>query len=113
MVFKLLYPFIKKIKIKTNIRFLCKNTSAILIKTHTHTHTHTFAVIQKKKKKTDVNPHFSDTTPNFCPTILNFPIFFYILIYMLREFKKLVMISKNVKNNPNLIRLFLFLKNKK
>ena len=62
MVFKLLYPFIKKIKIKTNIQFLCKNTSAILIKTHTHTHTHTIAVIQKKKKKqTDVNPHFSDT----------------------------------------------------
>ena len=77
MVFKLLDPFlilkkikiktntwflckntsailIKKIKIKTNTWFLCKNTSAILIKkkTHTHTHTHThFCRYSKTQKK--------------------------------------------------------------
>ena len=82
MVFKLLDPFlilkkikiktntwflckntsailIKKIKIKTNTWFLCKNTSAILIKTHTHTHTHTSAVIQKHKKSYHKNLHFN------------------------------------------------------
>ena len=34
------------------------------------------------------------------------------LVYILKEFRKLIMIFQNVKNNPNLIRQFLFLKNK-
>ena len=34
----------------------------------------------------------------------------YIYIYILRGFRKLVMVSKNVKNAPNLIRKSLFLK---
>ena len=78
MVFKLLDPFLilKKIKIKTNTWFLCKNTSAILIKkikikTNTwflckntsailiKTHTHTSAVIQKHKKSYHKNLHFN------------------------------------------------------
>ena len=34
-------------------------------------------------------------------------------LYILRGFRKLVMISKNVKNAPNLIRKSSFLKNKR
>ena len=34
-------------------------------------------------------------------------------LYILRRFKKLVMVLKNIKNTPNLIRESLFLKNKK
>ena len=40
-------------------------------------------------------------------------LFYFYNLYILRRFKKLFMVSKNVKNIPNLIRQFLFLKNKK